>query len=105
MKLETPSAPKGILSSLKPERWRRSLEEEGVTAEAEITDETREGIANILSWLGDSLTALQFPIRRGLEELLLTLAGKSFGSLEANQAVARGVQELLNRLGLRVACP
>jgi hypothetical protein len=102
---EKPPGPSKVLSALEPERWRLTLEKEGVTPAAEITDRTRDGIARVLCQLGDGLTALNSPVRRGLEELLLALAGKSFGSLEANQVVARGVQELLNRLGLRVACP
>src|SRR4051794_39264532 len=86
------------LAGLEPERWRHALEEEGVTPTAEITSETRGGIACLLGQLGDSLTVLHAPVQRGLEQILEALAGKSFGSLEANQAVTRGVQDLLNRL-------
>jgi hypothetical protein len=103
MKPDTPL--EAVVAALEVERWRRALEEEGLTPAAEITAKARDGISRVLRQLGDGLTALNAPVRRGMEELLIALAGKSFGSLEANQAVARGVQGLLNRLGLRVACP
>jgi hypothetical protein len=37
--------------------------------------------------------------------LLNEYVGVSFGSFEANRAVAREIQHLLNRLYLRVECP
>jgi hypothetical protein len=45
------------------------------------------------------------PLVAELQELLDGLAGRSFGSLEANQAVTRQLVALLNRLGMRVECP
>jgi hypothetical protein len=44
------------------------------------------------------------PLVGELQEMLDGLAGRSFGSLEANQAVTRQLVALLNRLGMRVEC-
>jgi hypothetical protein len=49
--------------------------------------------------------AYQQQIRNSLESSLQALAGRNFGALQANQAVARRVHELLESMGLRVQCP
>lgn len=46
----------------------------------------------------------QDAIRRSLEVTLNCYAGMSFGSLRNNQAFMRGVHELLEENGLRIAC-
>jgi len=58
-----------------------------------------------LAQFDDHLADLQRPVVKQVQQFLDQLEGQSFGSLEANQAVASALQFLLNRLGLRVECP
>lgn len=94
-----------ILAAIQPEQWRQTLERSGVPAAAQITEETRGRVGLLLQELSRGLDVLKDPIRKALQELLDGLAGKTFDSLETKQAVAREAQDLLTRLGLRVACP
>lgn len=48
---------------------------------------------------------IQVQIRRRIEESLQGFAGQNFGSLPANQSVAKQVHALLDSKGLRVKCP
>jgi hypothetical protein len=103
---ETADNPQEVLAFLEGSHWKRTIDASGITAAtSEVTHDTREAILSLLGQLNHNLTVLQGPVQGGLQDLLGLLAGRSFGSLVANQAVAREIQELLNRLGLRVACP
>jgi len=55
--------------------------------------------------LTTSLEQVRGPIIDRLQESLKKLTGKSFGSLEANQAFVAEVRELLRRFDQRVECP
>ncbi len=94
-----------VLAALQPEQWRQSLDRSGVHTAARITEETRVQIGQLLKDLSRGLDVLNLPFRKALQELLNYLAGKSFDSLESKQAVAKEIQEIISRLGLRVACP
>jgi hypothetical protein len=95
-----------ILHSLGADVWSQTIR---VAAKGggptDVTRASRESVAHILDQLNDSLEGLIRPVRDAMQQLLAALEGKSFGSLEANQAVTRRVQQLIERLGMRVACP
>jgi hypothetical protein len=57
-----------------------------------------------LQAIDERLTALLAPIIEEVDDALTRLEGRSFG-LEANEALVSAIQQLLNRLGLRVRCP
>jgi hypothetical protein len=96
---------RNALAALEPDQWQHSVETAGLSAPAEITDDARQSLANLFNQLDGHLSAIQKPVRQALQAVLNAIAGQTFGSLQANQAVARGVQDLLNRLGLRLVCP
>lgn len=52
-----------------------------------------------------TIETLQDQIRQQLEKSIQALAGTNFGSLAANQEVAKRVHTLLDNKGLRVRCP
>jgi hypothetical protein len=94
-----------VLSDLESDRWERTLVLSGLKSDLLPSDRAREAVAGLLARLTADLFALHGPLQRALQEVLNATAGKSFGSLEANQVVTRDVQDLLNCLGLRVVCP
>jgi hypothetical protein len=57
-----------------------------------------------LQTIDQRLTSLLAPVIEDVEAALARLEGRSFG-LEANEAIVSAIQQLLNRLGLRVSCP
>jgi len=94
-----------VLSALESRRWHEALAIAGLTPTATIGAETRARVVKLLRRLSADLDVLVYPVSHGLQALLDGLAGKSFGCLEANKEVARELQRLTNRLGLRIACP
>jgi hypothetical protein len=57
-----------------------------------------------LQSINERLTALLAPVIEDVEAALARLEGRSFG-LGANDVLVSAIQQLLNRLGLRVRCP
>jgi len=53
----------------------------------------------------DEVRLLQERIRLQIQQTLQALAGQNFGSLQANQAIATLVHQLLDSKGLRAQCP
>lgn len=51
------------------------------------------------------VAAIQLQIRESLEASLSRLTGANFGTLDANQSIAKRIHELLDSKGLRVQCP
>lgn len=64
------------------------------------TDQVLEVFIRLNAHIDDLLE----PVRADLQAVLDRLAGRNFGSLEANQAVAVAIQQLLIRLERRVRC-
>jgi predicted RNA-binding Zn-ribbon protein involved in translation (DUF1610 family) len=69
-----------------------------------VTEDTGKALADFDKMEARVISHLA-PLVAELQAMLDGLAGRSFGSLEANQAVTRQLVVLLNRLGMRVECP
>lgn len=82
--------------------WRgKAIDLRTKTNISDVIMETRE----LFSEMDTQIDFFHHPIIQNLQVLLDSLAGKSFGSLEANEAIARSIQKMLLRLQLRVECP
>ena len=64
-----------------------------------------ENVFNHGSFLQAKLNDAHLPVRLEFQMLLNALEGKSFESIEENQAIADMLQELADRLQLRFQCP
>lgn len=62
-------------------------------------------VIRVMKGLDKEISSRLEPVKDKLTEFLSRLAGSSFGSLEANKDVVREIQQILNRLGLRIKCP
>jgi len=58
-----------------------------------------------LDRLQEQLNRLQRTVRLAIEQTLAQWSGKSFGSLDANRAMATTIHDVLEGHGLRVRCP
>lgn len=59
---------------------------------------------SLLQQTSNDVEAIQQQIRDHIERSLQQLAGQNFGSLEANQSIAKQIHTLLDSKGLRVRC-
>lgn len=71
---------------------------------AELQEQHLSAIA-ALQETSKAVEEIQIQIRRRIEESVQEFAGQNFGSLSANQTVAKQVHALLDSKGLRVKCP
>lgn len=71
------------------------------------TDPSEDAAAatRMLARLQREMNRLQREIRLTIQAQLSQMNGKSLGSLEANQELARSIHEMLDSHGLRVRCP
>lgn len=84
--------------------WLGNILEDGIERFFEQVGSPLWSALEVLQQTTSQVEAIQKQIRDHIEQSLQQLAGQNFGSLEANQTVAKQVHTLLDSKGLRVRC-
>ncbi len=85
--------------------WLSSILESGIRRCFQQSDPAFVAALSVLQRTSLDVDEIQKQIRTHIEESLQQLEGRNFGSLQANQSIAKQVHALLDGKGLRVECP
>lgn len=85
--------------------WLGGILESGIQHGFEQADQPLMLALSVLQQTSQDVEAIQRQILVRIEQTLQQFVGKNFGSLAANQAIAKQVHTLLDSKGLRVRCP